>query len=75
MFSDASPGSAPNIPAMKITFEDRIEAIEWIADFADDEGQFEVLREKLQFNYIYYGTFFLDLEERTGEVVLLNSQR
>ena len=58
---------------MKIAFENRLEAIEWIADYVEDEGQFEVLREKLNFNYIYYNEFFLDLEDQIDEIVLLSA--
>ncbi|MEM6379989.1 MAG: hypothetical protein AAF705_17470 [Bacteroidota bacterium] len=57
---------------MKIKFENRLEAIEWIANFAKDEGQFEVLREQLNYNHIYSGTFYLDLKEANTEVVLLD---
>ena len=56
---------------MKIKFDSRLEAIEWIADHAQDEGQFEVLREQLNFNHIYSGDFFLNLDEPAAEVVLL----
>ena len=55
----------------KIQFDSRLEAIEWIADFAKDEGQFEVLREQLNYNHIYSGIFYLDLQEVNTEVVLL----
>lgn len=55
----------------KIRFQNRLEAIDWIAAFARDEGQFEVLREQLNFNFIYSGTYFLDLDEEIGEVVSL----
>ncbi len=57
---------------MKIDFENRIEAIEWIASHVDDEGQFEALREELNYNYIYTGTFYLDLDKEIGEVILLD---
>ena len=58
---------------MKKTFQNRIEAIDWIADCAKNEGQFEVLREQLTFNYIYSGKFFLEIDqkEELAEVVLL----
>ncbi len=59
----------------KIEFENRLEAVDWIADFAENEGQFEVLREQLHFNYIYEGSYFLHLEEDTGEVVSLGSAK
>ncbi|MCB0599048.1 MAG: hypothetical protein H6557_12885 [Lewinellaceae bacterium] len=57
---------------MKISFKDRLEAVEWIADYAENEGQFEVLREQLNFNYIYEGAYFLNVEEM-GEVVSLDA--
>jgi len=55
---------------MKKIFKDRIEAIEWIANYVETEGQFEVLRERLNFNHIYTGTFFLDLDRPIAEVSL-----
>jgi hypothetical protein len=55
---------------MKVTFENRMEAIDWIAAYAEDEGQFEVLREQLNFNYIYTQSYFLDLSDPIAEVVL-----
>ena len=59
---------------MKIRFNSRMEAIDWIAQYADDEGQFEVLREQLNMNYIHTGELFIELEEQIGEVVLLNDR-
>ena len=56
---------------MKKKFNDRLEAIDWIANYADDEGKFEVLREQLNMNYISNGEFFVDLKEKVGEVVML----
>ena len=58
---------------MKIQFENRLEAIEWIAQHVEDEGQFEVLREQLNFNFIYFGRLFLDLDQPVGEVVQLKA--
>ncbi len=60
---------------MKIRFKDRLEAVEWIADYVENEGQFEVLREQLHFNFIYEGTYFLNIEEEMGEVVSLDGSR
>jgi len=40
---------------MKKEFTTRLEAIDWIANEAENEGQFEVLREQLNFNFIYNG--------------------
>lgn len=59
---------------MKVTFETRLEAIDWIAEYVDDEGQFEVLREQLNFNYIYTGKYFLEIDESIGEVVSLDKE-
>ncbi|MDX1665922.1 MAG: hypothetical protein R3350_01775 [Saprospiraceae bacterium] len=59
---------------MTIRFKDRIEAIEWIANYARDEGQFEVLREQLNYNHIYFRAYFLDLDKAKGEVVLLGNK-
>lgn len=59
---------------MKITFETRLEAIDWIADYVEEEGQFEVLREQLNFNYIYTGKYFLDLGKSIGEVATLDKK-
>lgn len=58
-----------------VHFESRIEAIEWIADFAEDEGHFEVLREQLNFNHIYTGTYYLDLDESISEIVLIDEKK
>ena len=60
---------------MKKTFQNRLEAIDWIAEKAENEGQFEVMREQLNYNYIYHNTFFLVLEEEEYEVVLLDSRQ
>lgn len=56
---------------MKKHFHNRLEAIDWIASYAENEGQFEVLREQLEFNFIYTRTFFLELEEKPADVVLM----
>lgn len=56
---------------MKISFSSRLTAIDWIANYAEDEGQFEVLREFLNMNFIHTGKYFLELVEVPGEVVLL----
>ena len=52
-----------------------MEAIDWIANYAEDEGQFEVLREQLNFNYIYTQTYFIDISEPIAEVVLKDQSR
>lgn len=48
---------------MKKTFDTRLAAIDWIADFAEDEQQFEMLREQLLFNHIYTDTYFIDTSQ------------
>lgn len=61
---------------MKKIFENRIEAIDWIANYVDNEGQFEVLREQLNFNYIYSGIYSLEIDSKEGlaEVILLGKK-
>ncbi|MFK7931921.1 MAG: hypothetical protein AB8G22_00335 [Saprospiraceae bacterium] len=49
---------------MKKTFTSRLAAIDWIADFAENESQFERLREQLHMNFIYTETYFLEIRER-----------
>lgn len=45
---------------MKKEFESHLEAIAWIADQAETESHFEILREELIYNHIYTGEYFLD---------------
>lgn len=47
---------------MKKHFDTRLTAIDWIADFAENELQFEQLREQLHLNYIYTETYFLEIK-------------
>lgn len=58
---------------MKKHFKTRLEAMDWIAAFAEDEAQFEVLREQVNFNFIYTRTYFVELEENESipEIVWL----
>jgi len=56
----------------KIFFKTRLEAVEWIAAVAQDEGLFEVMRENLMFNYIYTGKYFLDMSQPVAEVVMID---
>lgn len=60
---------------MEIKFESRLEAIQWIAEYAEDEGQFEVLREQLNYNFIYTGKYYLDLSGPIAEVVMTDGKR
>lgn len=61
---------------MKKKFQNRIEAVDWIASYVENEGQFEVLREQLNFNFIYSGLLFLniDLEKDLAEVEILRKE-
>ncbi|MCB0665185.1 MAG: hypothetical protein KDC80_05150 [Saprospiraceae bacterium] len=54
---------------MKKEFIDRLSAIQWIADFAQSEMEFEILREELNFNYIYNEQYFILARHLDGEVV------
>lgn len=58
---------------MKHQFNNRLEAIQWIAANAEDEGKFEVMREHLNFNFIYFGEYFIDQSIEIGEVILLRN--
>jgi len=62
---------------MKKIFRNRLDSIDWIAKYAKNEGQFEVLREQLNFNYIYNLKFFLIINEdtQTSEVVIMRKPR
>ncbi len=59
---------------MKKYFQNRLEAIDWIAGYVENEGQFEVLREQLEFNFIYSRLYFLELDDQPAEVAWLNEQ-
>ena len=58
---------------MKKNFQNRMAAIDWISNYVENEGQFEVLREQLNFNHIYTGTYLLEIneQEKLAEVILL----
>ena len=60
---------------MKKVFRNRLEGIDWIAANVEDEGQFEVLREQLNFNFIYTGRYFLDIGESIQEIALLDNDK
>ena len=45
-----------------------------IAEYVEEEGQFEVLREQLNYNFIYNQEFFLELEDDIDEVILLSAE-
>lgn len=48
-------------------FQTRLQAIDWIANHAEDEAQFEVMREQLMFNHIYTGKYFVKVEKEEAE--------
>ena len=60
---------------MKRYFENRLEAIDWIAQHAEDEGQFEVMREELNFNFIYNRKYFIDMAKEQLEVIMLKNEK
>ncbi len=55
------------------SFKNRLDAINWIANHAETEGQFEVIREQLNFNYIYTNEFFISLNGPLKEVIILSN--
>ncbi len=57
---------------MKNYFKNRLAAIDWIAEQVEDEGQFEVMREQLTFNFIYTGIYFIDTAKKEAEVIMLD---
>ena len=58
---------------MKKYFKNRLEAIDWIANNVEDEGQFEVLREQMNYNFIYSKTYFVMKDDAQKEVALLKN--
>ena len=59
----------------EIKFKSSLEAVDWIADYAKDEGHFEILREQLNFNFIYTGLYFLELDEQESEAEVIMLKR
>ena len=57
---------------MKMSFPTRLAAIDWIANNAKDETQFEVLREQLNYNFIYFQIYFIDMSELNEDIALLD---
>lgn len=55
---------------MKVSFKSRLEAIDWIAQNVEDEKTFESLREQLNYNFIYNGEFFVNLDSDNPEINL-----
>jgi hypothetical protein len=60
---------------MKYSFKNRLAAIDWIAANAKNEDQFEELREQLEFNYIYYQIYFVDLSELEDRMLQTKEQK
>jgi hypothetical protein len=60
---------------MKYSFKNRLAAIDWIAANAKNEDQFEALREQLDFNYIYYQIYFVDLAELEDRMLQTKEQK
>ena len=56
---------------MKKSFESRLEAIDWIANKVENEKQFEVLREQLNYSFIYNGTYIVKLGKLDMEVEIV----
>lgn len=57
---------------MKKIFETRLEATDWIAAHAENEGQFEAMREQVLFNFIYTGEYFIDTNTILEDVVMMD---
>ncbi len=60
---------------MKKKFQNRMASIDWISNYVENEGQFEVMREQLNYNHIYTGEYFLIKEEELPEVVWLDQKK
>jgi hypothetical protein len=60
---------------MKKEFESHLEAIDWIAQHAETESHFEILREELIFNHIYTGEYFIDSIAMDREVVWIENNK
>ncbi len=59
---------------MKKIFQTSLEATEWIAAHAENEGQFEAMREQLLFNFIYSEIYYLDTDSILEDVVMLDNE-
>ena len=59
---------------MKKIFQTRLEATDWIAARAENEGQFEAMREQVLFNFIYFGEYFIDTDTVLEDVVMLDEE-
>jgi len=59
---------------MKKVFQTRLEATDWIAARAENEGQFEAMREKVLFNFIYSGIYYIDPDTILEDVVMIDDE-
>lgn len=59
---------------MKKVFQTRLEATDWIAARAENEGQFEAMREKVLFNFIYSGIYYIDSDTILEDVVMIDDE-
>lgn len=57
---------------MKKEFKSHLGAIDWIAENAKDEAHFEILREELNYNFIYTKRYFINMSLVNIEVALLS---
>ena len=60
---------------MKKQFESHMQAINWIADNAETESHFEILREELIFNHIYTGEYFIHSMLMDREVAWIEERK
>ncbi len=56
-------------------FKTKIEAVDWIAQQVDNEGQFEVAREEMNMNFIKMGKIIVNLDAGDKEVVTFDSNK
>ena len=61
-----------NTTVMKKKFETRAEAIEWLAVHCENEAHFEILREELNYHFIYHNEYSVDFRPMEFEVVWLS---
>ncbi len=59
---------------MRREFNSHLEAINWIAENAETESHFEILREELTFNHIHTGEYFINSMNFEAEVVWLDDK-
>ncbi len=60
---------------MRREFNNHMEAINWIADNAETESHFEILREELTFNHIYTGEYFINSMIMDRDVAWIDENR